>query len=118
MPASGWPILCRMSCLKVAAHAGLTVLAGFTLCCHPAPAAEPPIQPSTISSDFVRVSPRDPRYFELSDGRPYIPIGLNMIAPPGNEGLPGLEAWMEQLQANGGNYIRVWLSNPFFERRA
>ena len=29
--------------------------------------------------------------------------------------LPGLEAWMEQLQANGGNYIRVWLSNPFFD---
>ncbi len=38
-----------------------------------------------------------------------------MIAPPGNEGLPGLETWMEQLQANGGNYIRVWLSNPFFD---
>src|ERR1039458_1405363 len=49
------------------------------------------------------------------DGRPYIPIGLNMIAPPGNEGLPGLEAWMDRLQANGGNYIRVWLSNPFFD---
>ena len=32
-----------------------------------------------------------------------------MIAPPDDEGLPGLEACMEQLQANGGNYIRVWL---------
>ena len=32
---------------------------------------------------FVRTSPRDPRYFEFSDGRPYVPIGLNMIAPPG-----------------------------------
>jgi hypothetical protein len=51
------------------------------------------------------VSLRDPQYFELSDGRPYIPIGLNMIAPPGNEGLLGLEVWMERLQANGGNYI-------------
>ena len=70
---------------------------------------------SITSTEFVRVSPRDPRYFELSDGRPYIPIGLNMIAPPGNEGLPGLEAWMERLQANGGNYVRVWLSNPFFD---
>ena len=38
-----------------------------------------------------------------------------MIAPPGNEGLPGMEAWMGQLQSNGGNYIRVWLSNPFFD---
>ena len=64
---------------------------------------------------FVRVSTRDSRYFELSDGRPYIPIGLNMIAPPGQEGLPGFEAWMQNLEANGGNYIRVWLSNPFFD---
>ena len=64
---------------------------------------------------FVRVSPRDPRYFELSDGRPYVPIGLNMIAPPGNEGLPGLERWIANLAANQGNFIRVWLSNPFFD---
>lgn len=64
---------------------------------------------------FVRVSPRDSRYFELSDGTPYVPIGLNMIAPPGDEGFPGMEAWMKQLSANGGNYIRVWLGNPFFD---
>jgi hypothetical protein len=30
---------------------------------------------------FVTISSRDPRYLALSDGRPYIPIGLNMIAP-------------------------------------
>jgi len=63
---------------------------------------------------FVRVSPRDSQYFEWSDGRPYLPIGLNMIAPPGN-GLPGLDDWMTQLSTNGGNYIRVWLSTPFFD---
>ncbi len=72
-------------------------------------------QTSTNSAAFVRVSPRDPRYFELSDGKPYIPIGLNMIAPPGREGLAGMDAWMQELQKNGGNYIRVWLSNPFFD---
>src|SRR5262249_47471885 len=32
---------------------------------------------------FVRVSPRDARYFELSNGHGYVPIGLNMIAPDG-----------------------------------
>jgi hypothetical protein len=67
---------------------------------------------------YVRVSPRDPRYFELSDGRPYIPIGLNMIAPPGGsekESLAGMDAWMRKLSENGGNYIRLWLSNPFFD---
>jgi len=65
--------------------------------------------------EFVRVSPRDHRYFELSDGTPYIPIGLNMIAPPSRTSLDGMEAWMKDLSANGGNYIRVWLGNPFFD---
>ena len=67
---------------------------------------------------FVRVSPRDNRYFELSDGKPYIPIGLNMIAPPGRDekqALAQMEDWMSKLSANGGNYIRLWLSNPFFD---
>lgn len=30
---------------------------------------------------FMRVSQRDARYFELTDVRPYIPIGLNLIIP-------------------------------------
>jgi hypothetical protein len=69
---------------------------------------------------FVRVSPRDHRYLELSDGTPYIPIGLNMISPPRvNEGedeaLRGMDAWLSSLASNGGNYIRVWLSNPFWD---
>jgi hypothetical protein len=67
---------------------------------------------------FVRVSPRDARYLELSDGKPYIPIGLNMIAPPGRDekqALATMEDWMRKLSSNGGNYIRLWLSNPFFD---
>ena len=62
----------------------------------------------------VRASPRDPRYSELTDGEPYIPIGLNMIGPPGN-GLEGMEEWFKKLSAQGGNYVRIWLSNPFFD---
>jgi hypothetical protein len=69
---------------------------------------------AALAEPFVRVSPRDGRYFELSDGRPYIPIGLNLIAPPGQD-FAGMEAWMKSLADNGGNYIRVWLSNPFFD---
>lgn len=72
---------------------------------------------SSHADAFVRVSPRDARYFELSDGSPYIPIGLNMIAPPGRD-LAGMEQWMQQLGTNGGNFIRVWLSNPFFDVEA
>ncbi len=68
---------------------------------------------------YVRVSPRDRRYLELTDGTPYIPVGLNMISPPytknGEEAsLAGLDDWLTKLSSNGGNYIRVWLSNPFW----
>jgi len=68
---------------------------------------------------FVRVSPRDRRYLELTDGTPYIPVGLNMIAPPnikaGEEtALAGLDDWLTSLSKSGGNYIRVWVSSPFW----
>jgi hypothetical protein len=68
---------------------------------------------------YVRVSTRDRRYLELTDGSPFIPVGLNMISPPytrnGEEAaLAGLDDWLTKLSSNGGNYIRVWLSNPFW----
>lgn len=63
---------------------------------------------------FVRVSPRDCRYFELDNGQPYIPIGLNMIAPP--KGDPALmEVWFDKLQAQGANYVRIWLGNAYYD---
>jgi len=105
-----------MSRVKIPIGAGLACLVILTAAAPATKAADSQSASASVSAgDFVRVSPRDPRYFELSNGKPYIPIGLNLIAPPGKEGLPGMEAWMEQLQANGGNYIRVWLSNPFFD---
>ncbi|OHB77274.1 MAG: hypothetical protein A2Z25_14360 [Planctomycetes bacterium RBG_16_55_9] len=67
---------------------------------------------------FVRVSPRDSRYFELTNGRAYIPIGLNMIAPWGadeQEALARMEQWITSLAENRGNYVRLWLSNSFFD---
>ncbi len=66
---------------------------------------------------FVRVSPRDARYLELSDGRPYVPVGLNLIAPNtrDSEGLARMDEWIGQLAANGGNFVRVWLSSPFWD---
>ena len=71
---------------------------------------------SAAETAFVRVSPRDPRYFELSDGKPYIPIGLNMVHPTTEQGELGeMENWMKQLAANHGNYLRVWLSGYGFD---
>lgn len=92
------------------------ILAGSLLAALAASLAVASQSPSQADA-FVRVSPRDARYFELSDGSPYIPIGLNMIAPPGRD-LAGMEQWMQSLGTNGGNFIRVWLSNPFFDVEA
>ncbi|MGA2497510.1 MAG: hypothetical protein ABSH20_07200 [Tepidisphaeraceae bacterium] len=35
---------------------------------------------ATPDQQFVRVSPRDPRYLELTDGTPFIPNGPNLVA--------------------------------------
>ena len=72
---------------------------------------------SAVADDaacFVRVSPRDCRYFELDNGKPYIPIGLNLIAPPNND--PALmDEWFGRLAAQGGNYVRIWLGHAFYD---
>lgn len=84
-------------------------------------ADEKPASAATSAGAFIRVSPRDHRYLEMTDGRPYIPIGLNMIRPPyvpsndSAETLAGLDRWLAKLAANGGNHIRVWLSSDFYE---
>jgi len=73
-------------------------------------------QEFTVAGDlteFVRISKRDPRYFELTNGKPYIPIGLNMINPPNgdDDDLTRLESdWLRPLSENGGNFIRIWMS--------
>jgi hypothetical protein len=68
---------------------------------------------------FVRISPRDPRYFELSDGSCYIPIGLNMIHPSSDadeeQGLAQMQQWLTKLSENQGNFIRIWLSHEFWD---
>lgn len=61
---------------------------------------------------FVRVSEDDPRYFCLSNGNTYIPIGCNLAAMSSVE---LMEHYMEELHRNGGNFARVWLNSDFFE---
>jgi hypothetical protein len=75
-------------------------------------------QASAGGDDFIRVSRRDARYLETGAGKPYIPIGLNLIAPPRaqneSEAWAAFERWLGRLYENSGNYIRLWLSNPFW----
>jgi predicted amidohydrolase len=57
---------------------------------------------------YVKTSARDPRYFELSDGRPYVPIGFNLVrAPKESE----FESVLDAMAANQINYCRIWLND-------
>ncbi len=62
--------------------------------------------PAGSASAFVRVSPRDPRYFELSDGKSYIPVGFNLVPSPDKS---EMERVVETMAKNGVNYCRIWL---------
>lgn len=83
---------------------------------------------------YVQVSARDRRYFATSDGRCFVPIGLNTCIlrydalPAGREhfatgdgkactGMISYRRWLKNLRENGGNYIRLWLSTPYFQAR-
>jgi hypothetical protein len=57
---------------------------------------------------FLRVSKRDPHYFEFGDGTPYFAIGENMV----HGTLADYSRWMTKLEANGGNYGRLWIGYP------
>jgi hypothetical protein len=73
---------------------------------------------STAPRGFVRVSPRNRRYFELTDGSPFIPNGLNMVQVPGRDpdrAMETMDDWLSQLSANGGNLVRVWLGSAFWD---
>ena len=57
-------------------RATLSLLIGFVMSINVALQAQDNPQDSR---HFVRVSTRDSRYFELTNGRPFIPIGLNSL---------------------------------------
>lgn len=94
----------------------------FVIIAHGIPIARAiePSRPDDVTA-FVRVSTRDPRYFELSNGSSYVPIGLNLIAPDRafgageTNGLRRMDDWFSKLAANGGNFARVWLSSDFWD---
>jgi hypothetical protein len=70
---------------------------------------------------YIQVCKENTSYFSYSDGTPYIPIGINLINPSGryqqnpDSAFYEIEQWMKQLSENGGNYIRIWLSQSFWD---
>lgn len=66
----------------------------------------------TFSESFVKISTGDPRYFVLSNGEPYIPIGCNIAAMGTAD---NIRHYMARLHENGANFGRVWLNTDVFE---
>lgn len=69
---------------------------------------------------YIEVSRQNANYFAFSDGETYLPIGINMINPSGGGKDPEsafaeIEQWMRNLSENGGNYVRIWLSQSFWD---
>lgn len=80
----------------------------------PAPAAS-----DAVMINRVMISPRDYRYFELDDGTPFIPIGLNILNPIDRSsteaGMNQLDEWFGILEDQGANLVRCWMTAVFFE---
>ena len=57
---------------------------------------------------FLRVSGRDPHYFEFGDGTSYFAVGENMV----HGTIADYSRWMAKLAGNGGNYSRLWMGYP------
>ena len=67
------------------------------------------------------MSDKNPQYTELSDGTPYVAVGYNLCFPRWwdkmgeDECFEMIETHMKNIHENGGNYVRVWFSHPFYE---
>lgn len=71
------------------------------------------------AASFVAVSGSDPRYFELKNGKLFVPVGVNICWPrfvsQEDSVLAKMEHYLTKLGRNGGNFTRIWLSAPTFE---
>lgn len=71
--------------------------------------------------NYIEVSRFNPAYFQYTHGEPYIPIGINLINPSGkwqnqpDSAKAEIETWMKNLAEHGGNYVRIWLSQSFWD---
>lgn len=68
-------------------------------------------------AEFIKISSKNPRYFETTDGRPWIPVMINFIIPNGeeNEVYKIVDLYFKHFAENGGNAMRIWISSPFLE---
>jgi hypothetical protein len=59
---------------------------------------------------FIRVSAKDPHYFEFDNGTPFFAIGMNIVEHPLSE----YYRYLPRLAENGGNFSRLWIGYDYF----
>jgi hypothetical protein len=59
---------------------------------------------------FIRACPKDPRFFEFTEGAPFFAIGQNLafIGEGQYVNLTKAEQIFEKLSSNGANFLRIW----------
>lgn len=67
---------------------------------------------TSFQNSFVKVSEKNPSYFELTNGKTYIPVGSNLCWA---KDMDTLEYYFKKLSENGGNFARIWLNFPGHE---
>ena len=69
--------------------------------------------------DWIRVGKKNPRYFEFSNGKTFVPVGVNLcfqrFLTTDEECLEAYRHQMETFAANGGNFLRIWMGVPFLQ---
>ncbi|MBM4033004.1 MAG: DUF5060 domain-containing protein [Planctomycetes bacterium] len=61
------------------------------------------------SPGFIQVSPRNPRYFEFSTGRPYFPIGHNICWADSQLKTYDYDDYFRKMAAASENFTRIWM---------
>ncbi|MCX7046764.1 MAG: hypothetical protein NTX50_14920 [Candidatus Sumerlaeota bacterium] len=77
------------------------------------PAESAPARFECVSSarkGFLRISQKDPRFMEFTEGAPFFAIGQNLAFIGETQYVTPLkaEAIFDKLSANGANFLRVW----------
>lgn len=69
--------------------------------------------------DWIRVSRKNPHYFEHENGDTFLPVGVNLcfqrFLQTDEECLAAYRRQIVAFAQNGGNFIRVWMGVPFLQ---
>ncbi len=70
----------------------------------------------TASAAHGFIKKNNTNYLNFDDGTQYIPVGENMCWEDGalSNVVPNYNSWLGKLSTNGGNFIRVWMSDWAF----